>query len=278
MLEPMKISNETRKKLSSYLNPNLIKEKPTGQKTKNPKTGTWEDQTLSYISANTCIDLLNDIFGHNWSMKIIDRWTEPGYNHIIKKRQNFRTKALEWPNNVNPPEELIQIDGTGAEYVEIPQLPTAWCIVELTVPLKDEEGTIHYVTKSAFGSQAINGNQSVQSINGFKGAQSDALKKAATLLGIALELYRDDNESEVFDEIYDSMTPIIWTDETIEQNKLLWNSFEETKNKYEWTNEDVAYFVEQVTNGYTEDIYKMPVKYMKTLLANIEEYMEGDDE
>lgn len=278
MLTPMKISNETRKKLSSYLNPNLIKEKPTGQKAKNPKTGTWEDQTLSYISANTCIDLLNDIFGHNWSMKIIDRWTEPGYNHIIKKRQNFKTKVLEWPNNVNPPEELIQIDGTGAEYIEIPQLPTAWCIVELTVPLKDEDGTIHYVTKSAFGSQAINGNQSVQSINGFKGAQSDALKKAATLLGIALELYRDDNESEVFDEMYDSMTPIVWTEETIEQNKLLWNSFEETKNKYDWTNEDIAYFVEQVTNGYTEDIYKMPVKYMKTLLTNIEEYMEGDDE
>ena len=36
----------------------------------------------------------------------------------------------------------------------------------------DDNGKEHKIVKQGFGSQAINGNQSVQSVNGYKGAQS----------------------------------------------------------------------------------------------------------
>ena len=123
-LKPIKLDKETRKELSKKLDPKLIKER-TAVKTKNPKTGRWEDNILSYISANTCIDLLNNAFGHNWSMRIVDRWMEPGV-----------------------PFPFVEKDGK----VPVPQPPTAWCIVELSVDFVDEDGKIHTVTKSAFGS------------------------------------------------------------------------------------------------------------------------------
>lgn len=107
------------------------------------------------------------------------------------------------------PFPFVEKDGK----VPVPQPPTAWCIVELSVDFIDEDGKIHTVTKSAFGSQSITGNQSTQSTNGYKGAQSDALKKAATLFGIALELYRKDPaEQEYFEEINEEiLSP--WTDD-----------------------------------------------------------------
>lgn len=250
MLQPISLSNDLRRNLSEYLNPDLIKKRESGKK-KNPKTGKWETNYLSYISANTCIDLLNDAFGHNWSMRIVDRWMEPGV-----------------------PSPFIEKD----EKKPIPQPPTAWCIVELTVPLKDENGDVYYITKSAFGSQAITGNQSVQSQNGYKGAQSDALKKAATLLGIALELYRDENEGEAFNGIFDSMVPVVWTEEVIEENKELWDQYEKIKEGFGWDDEDTGYFVTSVTNGYTNNIYKMPVKYMEELLNEMVSYTEGEEE
>lgn len=279
MLKPINVDNEIRKELSNKLNPNLIKEKPAGgPKRQNPKTGKWEEPTLSYISANTCIDILNKIFGHNWSMKIIDHWMEPGYKQIVKQKKDFKTNELVWPKGTNPPLNSIKTDAAGNKFIELEQGPSAWCIVELTVKLKDENGEVYEITKSAFGSQSITGGQSTQSQNGYKGAQSDALKKAATLLGIALELYRDENEEEVFDEIYESMTPIVWTDEVIEQNKDLWNRYTKIKEEYGWTDEDTAYFVEQVTDRYTDNIYKMPIEYMQSLFDAIENYEEGEDE
>ena len=146
-LKPVKLDNATRKELSKKLDPKLIK-------TRDQFGGKGK---LSYISANTCIDLLNKAFGHNWSMRIVERWMEEGVP------SPFTAKNGKEP---------------------VPQPPTAWCIVELSVNLKDEDGKMHTVTKSAFGSQSITGNQSVQSQNGYKGAQSDALKKAATLPGL----------------------------------------------------------------------------------------------
>ena len=67
-LRPVKLDNATRKELSKKLDSKLIKtRKQFGGK-----------GSLSYISANTCIDLLNKAFGHNWSMRIVDRWMEEG--------------------------------------------------------------------------------------------------------------------------------------------------------------------------------------------------------
>ena len=250
ILKPIKLKTEIRKELSEYLDPTLIKERESGKKY-NEKTRKWEPNMLSYISANTCIDILNDIFGHNWSFRIVDRWMEPGV-----------------------PSPFVEKEGKKP----IPQPPTAWCIVELTVPLIDEEGEIHYITKSAFGSQAINGNQATQSVNGYKGAQSDALKKAATQFGIALELYRDPEEEAFFHEMtYKTLMPIIWTDEVIKENEEQWDEYLKIKKENGWSDDDITYFVRQVTDDEINDIHKMPVVYMSHLLNAMNDFNEEEE-
>ena len=244
-LKPIKLDKETRKELSKKLDPKLIKERTAG-KTKNPKTGRWEDNILSYISANTCIDLLNKAFGHNWSMRIVDRWMEPGV-----------------------PFPFVEKDGK----VPVPQPPTAWCIVELSVDFVDEDGKIHTVTKSAFGSQSITGNQSTQSTNGYKGAQSDALKKAATLFGIALELYRKDPaEQEYFEEVNEELfSP--WTDELVEQYKEQFDYIHQILELNGYTVENLNYWVVQATDEQYTSLVSMDPSYMNNFI----DVLKSDD-
>ena len=230
-LKPVKLDNAIRKELSKKLDPKLIK-------TRDQFGGKGK---LSYISANTCIDLLNKAFGHNWSMRIVERWMEEGVP------SPFTAKNGKEP---------------------VPQPPTAWCIVELSVNLKDEDGKMHTVTKSAFGSQSITGNQSVQSQNGYKGAQSDALKKAATLFGIALELYRDGTEEEYFNAMNEELF-IVWTDELIEQYHEEFSYINAVLDVNGYSVEDLGYWVNLASNGKTTNLYAMPEEYMSALIASL---------
>ena len=221
-LKPIKLDNSTRKELSKKLDPKLIK-------TRDQFGGKGK---LSYISANTCIDLLNKAFGHNWSMRIVDRWMEEGV-----------------------PSPFVAKNGKEP----VPQPPTAWCIVELSVNVVDENGNVQTITKSAFGSQSITGNQAVQSQNGYKGAQSDAIKKAATLFGIALELYRDGTE-ELF---------IVWTDELIEQYHEEFSYINSLLDVNGYSIEDLGYWVSMATNGKATNLYSMPEDCMPTLIESL---------
>ena len=227
-LKPIKLDNETRRELGKKLDPKLIKHRDQfGGKGK-----------LSYISANTGVDILNHVFGHNWSFRIVERWMEEGIP------APFTAKNGKEP---------------------VPQPPTAWCIVEVSVPFKDEDGHIHIVTKSAFGSQAITGGQSTQAQNGYKGAQSDALKKAATLFGVALELYRDPEEEQHFQEINEEVFNV-WTDELKEQYAEQFKYIDSicTLNGYEIS--DLAYWVGLASEYAASNLYEMDPVYMDELV------------
>ena len=230
-LKPIKLDNSTRKELSKKLDPKLIK-------TRDQFGGKGK---LSYISANTCIDLLNKAFGHNWSMRIVDRWMEEGVP------SPFTAKNGKEP---------------------VPQPPTAWCIVELSVNVVDENGNVQTITKSAFGSQSITGNQAVQSQNGYKGAQSDAIKKAATLFGIALELYRDGTEEEYFNLMNEELF-IVWTDELIEQYHEEFSYINSLLDVNGYSIEDLGYWVSMATNGKVTNLYSMPEDCMPTLIESL---------
>ena len=166
------------------------------------------------------------------------------------------------------------MDAAG-KFKRIPQGPTAWCEVKLTVYVQAPDGSIFPITKMACGSQAITGNQSLQANTGFKGAQTDAMKKAASLLGIGQELYRDEYEKELFVSKYDEMMPVVWTEDVIEKHKETWNVVLKIAEDYGWDiKEDLGYYVYQITNGYTSDLYKMPEEYLDSLL----EAITSDDE
>lgn len=135
---------------------------------------------LSYISGSTVIDYLNRAFDYLWSSEIVKSWKE-------ESSDKFNPKYDDKP---------------------LPQAPVIHVQVRLTVYIPSESGYLQ-LHKDGFGSKEIIGSQSEQA-DSFKSASTDALKKAASLFGIGLELYRSEEEQEFFDS-FDYEDP--WTDE-----------------------------------------------------------------
>ena len=79
----------------------------------------------------------------------------------------------------------------------------------MTVRFKNDDGEEIVISKDGFGSKTVIGGQSKQEDN-YKAAATDALKKAATLFGIAAQLYRDNNEEEFFNLMNDP-----WNDDEV---------------------------------------------------------------
>ena len=132
-------------------------------------------QKLDYISGATVIDILNTTFGYlGWNFEIIKQWKEESIPFFNKYNKD---KSKEVTHN-------------GVKGAWENQAPVAWVHGRLTIKLIDDStGQIQEVVKEAFGSKSIIGKQSEQE-HIFKAAQTDALKKAASLLGIGAQLYR----------------------------------------------------------------------------------------
>lgn len=125
------------------------------------KQRTQGKSTLSYIGGHTVIRLLNEAFDYQWSYEIVSEEIVPSQPKV-----NKYAKAGE-----NPLE---------------PQPPVAKVLGRLTVP--------GFGVKEQYGSKVLIGGATEQEA-AFKSASTDALKKCATLFGIGLELYEDDDDS-----------------------------------------------------------------------------------
>jgi hypothetical protein len=174
---------------------------------------------LSYISGSTVTDLLNYAFNYMWDWNIIMEWIEAGkpYWNKYKKDSNGKTApGFEEQGSV------AHVKG------------------RLTVHFRDDEtGELVTIVKEGYGSKSIIGKQSEQE-SIFKAAGTDALKKAASLLGIGLELYRDDNEQSFFDAItYDNP----WTEETMNKYAAEREFLKGFMEQYELGAEDMAVYV-----------------------------------
>lgn len=113
--------------------------------------------TLDYIEGATVIELLNEAFDYMWSFEIIDQekvQAEKKYNKYKKKYED------------QPP--YMKVHG------------------RLTIPQLN-------IVKEQFGTKIYLGGSTEQE-GAAKSAATDALKKCATLLGVGLELYKDDVE------------------------------------------------------------------------------------
>ncbi len=127
--------------------------------------------TLSYLSGSTVIDLLNEAFDYMWDWTVQEQFVQ-------KSEDKFNPKYDKEPK---------------------PQGPVAHVRGLLTAHITSENGQIIHVSKSGFGSKTIVGGQSEQE-SIFKAAGTDALKKAASMFGIGLSLWRDEDEQELFIE------------------------------------------------------------------------------
>ena len=252
-MKPLNLDSKTKLELSAPIDPSLLKTRNMGK------------EELTYVSQNTVVDLLNKTFNYMWSFVIDEQWMEQGVP-VVKKENP------KWPfNEKNTDMSQVQIDAEGKRYVVLEQGRVAWTRGRLRVPFTQEDGTIVWIEKSACGAQAIIGNQAVQSTNAFKGSMSDCLKKCASLFGIALELYRDATEEEHFQTIRESYVPDVWTPEIIEENHVAYSKLVELVESYEWSLEDIGYYVSIATDNQYSSFRKMPAEYIDALITAIRE-------
>jgi hypothetical protein len=240
-LKTMQLEDSTKELLRTSFPEDIHKVKGSG---KNAAT---------YVSGYPVIDKLNATFGMaGWSWEIIDKWVEKSEDKITK---------VKWENNK-------KIELKKEDWIIEPQLPAVHIIGKLTVYFERPDGSIFSVVRMAPGAQTINGGQSEQE-NAFKGAHTDAIKKAATTFGIGLELYRNDKEQAYFEDInYEDP----WTEEASEQFKEEIAFIKSFKASYELTSDDMDGYINTFSNGNCPNMdYLMPdnisdfVNYLKTL-------------
>lgn len=233
---------ELKTSLATPLPEYIHKQKPAGK------------SSLTYVSGQAVIDKLNATFGYaGWSWDIIERFIQQSEPKVIK---------VKWVNG-----QKVTLDPPEYE----PQQPVAHVVGKLTIHLQDENGHFYQVSKTAPGAQCLVGGQSEQE-NIFKGANTDALKKAATMFGIGLELYRDENEAYFFNEMnYEDP----WTEEALEEHKEDFAYLTEFKSTYGLVDADMSNYINTFSNGTLPIIdYLMPdnisafVAYLKELVKN----------
>jgi hypothetical protein len=209
----------------------LIKQRPGGG-----------GKSLSYLSGSTITDLLNEAFGYLWSWEQTEQW-------IQKSEPKFNPKYDKEP---------------------VAQGPVAHVKGKLTVHLAQPDGSVLNVVKTGFGSKAVLGSQGDQE-SVFKAAGTDALKKAASLFGIGLELYRDEDEQLFFDEMnYEDP----WTDEALgqyEKEREYIKSFMETN---ELTMEDMEYYFETFSDGAFSSIEHIVPDNIEAFVAFLEQQLQ----
>ena len=252
-MQPLNLNNKTKLELSAPIDPSLL------------KTRTMGKEELTYISQNTCIDLLNKAFNYMWSFVIDEQWMEPGVP-LIKKENP------KWPfTDKNTDMSQVQVDAEGKKYIVLEQGPVVWTRGRLRVPFKQDDGSIIWIEKSACGAQAQVGNQAVQSTNAYKGSMSDCLKKCSSLFGIALQLYRDDTEEAYFQSMREDLIPNTWTSEAIKQYEKQYNKLMKLLEEYQWSIDDLSYYVSLVSDGQYTNFRKMPPELIDDILTAIEE-------
>lgn len=173
--------------------------------------------SLSYLSGSTVIDMLNNAFGYMWSWKAEQEWIQPS-------QPKFNPKYDKEPVEQPP---VAHVKGT------------------LTIHLFDENEASYSIVKTGYGSKAVLGSQMDQE-SIFKAAGTDALKKAASLLGIGLQLYRDEDEQFYFDSVnYEDP----WTDELLAQfsdERTIVSNFIESNDL---SDEEMATYYEHFSEG-----------------------------
>ena len=139
------------------------------------KQRTVGKTTLSYIGGQTVIRLLNKAFNYQWSFEIVSEEIVPSVPKL-----NKYAKAGQDPLEPQPP--VVKVLG------------------RLTIP--------GIGVKEQYGSKVLIGGASEQE-SAFKSASTDALKKCASLLGIGLELYGEDEGMDDVVEVASTPSTVV---------------------------------------------------------------------
>lgn len=177
-ISEFKFPDRIKEKIEKRLNPALIKTRDVGGK------------SMRYIAGSTVVDILNNAFDYMWDWISDREWIEQGVPFFNKYWKDETGKVVG------------RLEDQG---------PVAHVKGHLVINFYDDNSILHTITKSGYGSKCIIGKQSEQD-SIFKAAETDALKKAASRLGIGAELYRSEEENAIFEM---SKDPTAWTDEML---------------------------------------------------------------
>ena len=246
------ISKEITNTFTAPIPASLIKERAGGG-----------NKRLKYLSGSTVTDLLNKAFGYMWNWTVKQQWIEES-QPFFNQYSNSTDKVIN-PSN-------------GKLGAWEPQAPVAHVLGTLEVFVVNDQGDMISIKKDGFGSKSILGKQNDQE-SIFKAAGTDALKKAASLLGVGLELYRDEEEQIYFDEMnYEDP----WTDEVIkkhEESLAIYNDYLQKAGLDQFNDQDqIANLVLLATNNRDTEIYPDNIdtiaKYITSLYEQQEEGAE----
>ena len=188
--------------------------------TQQPTPASWRKQvkkgkdTLDYVSGDVVIRLLNKAFRNRWSFEIKET--------RVVQSQDFQKK--DWNTGVVKP---------------IPQGSVVQVLGRLTVP--------GWGIREQWGAQILVGGSDVQE-HAFKSASTDAMKKCASMFGIALDLYGLKGASELMiqaedflrndDESFDKLKESILKAQTTKNNRSTEVEPEELSQLAELENEE----------------------------------------
>lgn len=207
---------------------------------------------LSYISGSTVTDMLNTAFGYMWNWEVIKEWIQ---------------ESTPWFNQYSKAPENEKIMHNGKKGTWDNQAPVAHVRGRLTVMFVDENGIERVIVKEGFGSKSIIGKQSEQE-SIFKAAGTDALKKAASLLGIGLELYRGEDEQMYFDELnYEDP----WTEELQEKYQAEREYLKSVMDQYDLDEESMAQYVADFSDETLFSLYDIVPENIEAFVAYLKE-------
>lgn len=158
------------------------------------KPRTKGGKTYRYVEASYVVELLNQMFGHIWNWQL----DEPGVRTFMGTKYVKETKQT-----VPEEKSLVFVKGS----ITVPVLNPNYD--EANSSYKDK---YIWITKESFGSHPLLGNDAETQGYAYKAAATDALKKCASMLGIAKNVYMSE---EMFEYLQEEGLADEWTDETI---------------------------------------------------------------
>lgn len=182
------------------------------------------NKEFDYITGAAVIDILNKAFNCMWCWVTDREWIQPSEPFYNKNKNQTEVQG-----------PVAHVHGT------------------LTIFFMDDNGQIQTLTRDAYGSKSIIGRQAEQE-SIFKSASTDALKKAASTFGIALSLYRDEYEQEVFRDLnndIDTNKRVIQVNEEIKIEDI-------EENADVWTDRNMQ-------------LYQKDVEYVSSYLENLDD-------
>ena len=193
----------------------------------------------SYVELPVITDSLNKLFGNLWSWNILE-------------------------NCIHDSGITDQKNGTTKKYVQV-----RGC---LTVPMQDPHNPDKFiwVQREANGAHALLGGDMEIRSSAFKSASSDALKKAASSLGIARNVYMSDELLMTLDNFNTEEEQDVWT----EQTKAEYQKEFDEMVAFAQAHTDLNYYKKifcDETNNYTEYMQITPSN-IRAFLAWVKEY------